>query len=290
MGLEVAINLLSKIGDEDLASDLLALRRRVQKSDYDYNHFRALSQLVIDSASDIDVWSAVFNLISAVARVTPPRSIALSFDDTPSTRSTSSLEGSEQTRKNLDPELFFEIKGCTHRNVDGFFGKFFEGQSWSRQSKKVCTRMKTQHKRGRWTGFPDPPEQDAVWKWLSRFQNRHLRRSRGIFYTTDSTSDLTGGEAKRQVDILLKDRIDKEDPKYERPLSVFIKTRSNGGEKHNWKDVRVVGELKRSERWLKGDFKAGLLQLTRYIRDIFIAQPTRRFIYGFLLCGTLMEL
>ena len=55
MGSEVAINFPSKIGDEDLASDLLALCRRVQKGDYDYNYFRVFSRLVIDSVFDIDV-------------------------------------------------------------------------------------------------------------------------------------------------------------------------------------------------------------------------------------------
>lgn len=56
--------------------------------------------------------------------------------------------------------------------------------------------------------------------------------------------------------------------------------------KHDWKDVRVIGELKRS----KWPFKKILLQLARYIRDVWTAQPTRRFIHGFFLHGTTMEL
>ena len=54
-GSETALYLSSRIKSQNLASDLLTLRRRVQKEDFDYSHFRALSRLVIDSASDIDI-------------------------------------------------------------------------------------------------------------------------------------------------------------------------------------------------------------------------------------------
>ena len=268
---DAASALPSRIGSHALASDLLEIRLRLQKGDFDHSHFRSLSQLVINNAPDVDIWNAVFDLINTLARVTPPTSLPPTFDGTPITRSSASLEGSEQTRKNTDDELFYEIKSCTYRNVGGFFDKYFDGRDQSRDGKRMYTSMKAQHKRGRWTGFPDPPEQSAVWEWLSRFQEKHLSRSRSTFYTTRSTSYLTGSDAKRQLDVLMKQRSDR-------------------GGKHDWKDVRVIGELKQSDRCLQGDFKASLLQLTRYARDVFAAQPTRRFVHGFLLCGSLMEL
>ena len=164
--------------------------------------------------------------------------------------------------------MFYEIKGCTYRGVDGFFEKYFEGRPWSRKNKAIYNTMKKQYKGGRWTGFPDLLDEDAVWDWLSRFQDRHLSDSRGIIYTTESTSDLTGGEARRQLDL-------------------FVKRRGIGTSgKHNWKDVRVIGELKRS----KWPLKKILLQLARLMRDVFTAQPIRRFIHGFFLHGTTMEL
>ena len=107
-----------------------------------------------------------------------------------------------------------------------------------------------------------------MWDWLSRFQDEHLSDSRGVLYTTESPSDLTGGEAQRQVDLFVKRR--------------GIETSG----KHDWKDVRVIGELKQS----KWTLKKILLQLARYIRDAFTAQPTRRFIHGFFLHDTTMEL
>ena len=206
LGTDAATNLPSKTGDEDLASDLLALRRRVQKGDYDYNHFRALSRLVIDSASDINIWSAVIDLVSSVARVTPPRSIAPSFDGIPITHSSASFQGKEQTRKLLEDALFWEIRTCTYRGVEGFFEKYFKGKRWSKRSKRIYNTVKKCHVDGRWTDFPDPPTEDDVWSWLSRFQDEVLTKSRNVMYRAKWTSDLTGTEPSRQIDIFLKHR------------------------------------------------------------------------------------
>ena len=267
-GHEVAYNLRSKIGSENTASKLSRLFSRVQNGDFKYEHYHTLSQLVIKQAPDVDIWNAVLNLIITVSRTSPPTSIPLSYDSTPITVSSSSFQGSEQTRRIIESAMFYEIKRCTYRDVDGFFEKYFEGPRWSRRSKAIYNAVNKQYRGGRWTDFPDPPDQHAVWNWLSRFQDKYLSGSRGIFYTTESTSDLTGGEAERQLDVFIKRR--------------GIKNKG----KHNWKDVRVIGELKKSKQTLKSI----LLQLARLMRDAFTAQPTRRFIHGFFLHGTTMEL
>ena len=268
LGHEVALDLQSKTGSGDVASELSALFRRVRNGNFNYEHYRALSHLVVKQASDVDIWRAVFDLITTVSQTTPPTSIPPSFDGTPITVSSSSFQGSEQTRKIIESAMFYEIKGCTYRDVDGFFEKYFEGRPWSCKSKAIYNAMKKQYRSGRWIDFPDPPDEDAVWDWLSSFQDTHLSDSRGVLYTTESTSDLIGGEAQRQLDL-------------------FIKRRgSEASGKHDWKDVCVLGELKQS----KWHLKKILLQLARYIRDAFTAQPTRRFIHGFFLHGTIMEL
>ena len=85
---------------------------------------------------------------------------------------------------------------------------------------------------------------------------------------TESASDLTGGEAQRQLDLFIK----------RRGIEV--------SGKHNWKDVRVIGELKQS----KWTLNKSLLQLARYMCDLFTAQPIGCFIYGFFLHGTIIGL
>ena len=265
-GHEVAFNLRSKIENINIASELSDLFKRVQSGRYNYEHYRALSQLVIKQASDVDIWNAVFDLIITVSPTTPLKSIPASYDDTPVTISSAAFQGSEQTRRIIESAMFHETNRCTYRDVGGFFEKYFEGQRWSRRSKAIYNAVKKQYKGE--IGFPDPPAGDDVWGWLSRFQDDYLSESRGAYYTTKRTSELTGAEAKRQLDVFIK-----------RP-----DIKQNGA--HNWTDVRVIGEFKQSEKGFKGLF----LQLATYMRDTFAVQPTRRFIHGFFLHGTTMEL
>jgi hypothetical protein len=60
------------------------------------------------------------------------------------------------------------------------------------------------------------------------------------------------------------------------------------GSKPTYKDILVIGEHKKS--YDKSRFKEDFLQLTRYVRSVFTDQPTRRYIHGFLLCASMMEL
>ncbi|KAA6409210.1 MAG: hypothetical protein FRX48_06763 [Lasallia pustulata] len=268
---EVAFNLRSKTGNGPIASELFTLCRHVVNGDGDFSYedYRAISLLVIEQAPDVDIWNAVLNLINTVSRTTPPTSIPASFDGTPMTHTSASQQGGEQTVKLLEGRIFEEIKSCTYRNVGGFFSKYFEGKDWTEQTKEIYRTVQDRHAGGRWTDFPGPPVQNAVLEWLFRFQEEFLSDARGVYYTSESSKDLTGAEARRQLDI-------------------FIKRKSNvSGTAHNWKNVQVIGEHKTSN---SEDFKPLLLQLGRNIRDVFTAQPTRRFIHGFFLYGTTMEL
>ena len=269
MGHEVAFNLRSETGNGDLASELSTLFRRVRNGDFNYEPYRALFRLVIKKASDFDIWNAVFDLIRSISRITPPTSIPVSFDGTPITHSSASQQGGEQTHRLLEARVFEEIKDCTYRNVEGFFSKYFEGKAWTERSMEIYRAVQDRHVNGRWSDIPDPPEQNAVFEWWFDFQKEFLSDARGVYCTSKSTKDLTGAEARRQLDLLVKRN-----------------TKDMVGAIHDWKDVKVIGEHKQS----KDDLKATLLQLGRYMRDVFTAQPTRRYIHGFVLHGSTMEL
>jgi hypothetical protein len=268
MGHEVALILDSKIGNGDLASELSTLFRHVRNDDFDYERYRGLSRLVIMKASDVDVWNAVFDLTRFILWTTPPTSIPVSFHGTPVIYSSASMQGDEQTKRLLDISLFDEIKNCTYRNVEGFFTKYFEGKEWSKRSKEIYQAMKDRHVDGRWIEFPDPPEESVVWDWLSRIQDEYLTDACGIYYTTLTTTELVGAESRRQLDFFIKRRADVVDTS------------------HDWKDVRVIGEHRVSQKEWRNKF----LQIGRYVRDIFSVQPTRRFVHAFTLLGTIMEL
>ena len=53
--------------------------------------------------------------------------------------------------------------------------------------------------------------------------------------------------------------------------------------KHSWRDILVIGEFKAS---LKCDIrKDTILQLSSYVLEAFRAQPGRRFVHAFTVCG-----
>ncbi|KAL9098173.1 MAG: hypothetical protein Q9163_006116 [Psora crenata] len=266
MSHEVALHLRSKIGGY-IDSDLVELRRRVRNGNFNYEHYRALSRLVVKQASDVDVWNDVFDLITTVSRTTPPTSIPVSFDGTPITSSSASQQGGEQTQKLVEARIFEEIRECTYQDVDGFFSKHFEGKPWTEHTKRIYQAVQERHVDGRWTDFPQTPVQNDVCQWWFDFQAEFLPRERGVYYTS-TTKDLTGCEAKRQIDMFVKPHNEK--------LSKVV---------HDWKDVEVIGELKESNK----DKKATLLQIGRYVRDMFSVQPTRRFVHAFTLCGNEMR-
>ena len=117
----------SRIGSHALASDLLEICLRLQTRDFDQSFPFAL-------ATCIQQWGQRRHVERRLRshRHIHSRDVA---DQSPThlrwrtiTRSSASLEGSEQTRKNTNDELLHEIKSCIYRNVDGFFDKCFNGR------------------------------------------------------------------------------------------------------------------------------------------------------------------
>ena len=127
---EAALDLRSTVETDNVATEL-ANFSFIQRGRYNYEHYCVLSPLVVKQAPGVDIWNAVFDLIATVSRTTPPTSIPVSFNGTPITKSSSSIQGSEQTRKIIESAMFHEIKRCTYRDVDGFFEKYFERRRWS---------------------------------------------------------------------------------------------------------------------------------------------------------------
>ncbi|EGE79109.1 serine/threonine-protein kinase Sgk2 [Blastomyces dermatitidis ATCC 18188] len=280
-GEDAAYSLRSRMSNGDVVSDLAHLVEHLRKAqgNFKYDNYRPLVHLVIQrpltesqhvTTWNFDVWKAVFNLIDNIPRSTPPASVPPSFDGTPVRSTSSSQKGSEQTRELVNPRIFGEICGCTFRDVEGFFDKYFKGKDWSDKADAICQRVLASDSDGDWAQFPDPPTQDNVLAWWFRLQKDLLLESHSTYYTTASKADLISSKAKRQIDLLLRARSTT-------PLQ----------NKHNWRDILVVGELKKPEEKLRT--KATLLQIGCYVREVFAAQPTRQFVHAFTVCGTKME-
>ncbi|KAI1906870.1 hypothetical protein LOZ65_006819 [Ophidiomyces ophidiicola] len=57
-GEDAAFNLRSRSADHNVASDLADLFKRLQRAPFYYEHYRPLTQLVVNKAADTDIWTA----------------------------------------------------------------------------------------------------------------------------------------------------------------------------------------------------------------------------------------
>ena len=80
MSHKVAYNLRSKIENDNVITELSKLFEFIQRDDYNYEHYRALSRFVVQKVSDVDIWDAVLELITTVFQTTPPKSIPVSSE------------------------------------------------------------------------------------------------------------------------------------------------------------------------------------------------------------------
>ncbi|RCI16304.1 hypothetical protein L249_2827 [Ophiocordyceps polyrhachis-furcata BCC 54312] len=269
MGTEAGLSLRSATSSRHVSSELALIYARVRNGDFDYSYYRPLVRLILQKASDFEIWNAVLHLIATLTKETPPASVAATFDSTPIIHSSASLQGSEQTRELVERKIFKEIRLCTYRDVEGFFEKYFEGKDWTRRALDTYEAAKNRHVDGAWAGLPDPPVQAEVLDWWFRFQDDFLSEEQRRYYSTTSPKDLIGAQAQRQLDLFVK-----------------RSNRQQQGGAHDWRDVEVIGELKASI----GNKKATLLQIGRYVRDVFSCQPTRRYVHAFTICGREMEI
>ena len=248
----------SRTGRKSLFADLLWFASRVASSEIGLESVILLLQEIWEHTTDQKIWDA------AIALVTPktPPIIANNLPfDTPF-KSNSSLRASEQIRAIIDERIQQEINGCVYKYTESFYEKYFEGKKWSAKAERIAD--------GRWTEYPRSPTQDAVLEWLGKFQQKFFRGERGKYYTSKD-HPLGGVDCIRKPDLFLAlPRSGKDNTEY------------------GWPDVRVIGELKQSEQSER--FMVTLVKFSGHAREVFASQPTRRFLHGFWIRGSRVQL
>ncbi|KAK2590651.1 hypothetical protein QQS21_011664 [Conoideocrella luteorostrata] len=265
---KAAYNLSLSDGMGNVADKLFVIQKQVRGASLSFSHFRHLIDAVVDKSLDTDIWTAVINLIEAVSPSTPPPGSIIKTGFGTPVKSSSSRLGNSETRDIIERELFYEIKDCTHRDVPGFFEKYFDVTKWTKKQQKMLKSILTNHDGTKWKTFPADPWEGYVWEWLTTLEKMALAGASYVLHSNKTATEFKS--RKGQMDIF------------------FQKARKPRGRRFEYKHILVVGEHKRSHN--TGEFKACLLQLTRHVRSMFDDQPMRWFIHAFTIKATTMEL
>ena len=252
--LSLSNQLHSETSSNRLAHDLSGLYSAVTSEGFDFKLAIPLLDAILKKASDVVIWKAVFALVES--RATPATRI-LANVDTPYT--SSSHQGSNQTHDEVDPRILQDVNGSIFMGAEGFYQKYFEGKSWSPKVEEIVRGVKPKIKNGHWTEYPKPPNETNFLEWFEKFQKKHFKETRGTF------------ETSRKPDLFLRSsQATKQDGQYQ------------------WTDVQVLGELKSSEN--RKEYKKEIVRFCGYFREAFKSQPTRRFMHGFFIRGSMVEL
>ncbi|EER42289.1 conserved hypothetical protein [Histoplasma capsulatum H143] len=292
-----AYSLPSRISDGDVASDLAHLFERLRKTkgNFRYDDYQPLVHLVIQRPPaesqnvetwNLDVWNAVFCLIGAVSRSTPPPPPhpTSSIQQTPWLRNTSSFANSTEYRKHVDivlKEELGEIHVDIPRFFDAYFGDIPQLTAVSQAVLEECEKGNSPLYREDegWKGWPELAAEKDVLRWLANIiaELVRLAEAQEPSWKIDRrplaqpSQPLQGSVAERKLDVGLVDDLT-----------------ATEDSKCHWSQILVPGELKNDPKY---DRKSGAwLDLGRYAREVLAAQDTRRFVLGFTLCGPFLRL
>ena len=267
--LPAAYALQSRNNDGRLFADIFSFIPKIISDEVPVQSTIQLLTQVIKHAPDTVIWNAVFALVAKPA--TPPTNSLRKIEpDTPLRSTASSKQGSEQDHADMDDRLLREIDLCLYENVKGFYEKYFEGKSWSSSVERFAQKVNPQILNGRWAGYPQPPTHTAFFKWFWELGTTFPSERRSKYYNTSSNKRLDVSGCSRLLDVFLAPR----------DLSM-----RQG--RYSWRDVRVIGKFKESA---SNENQLEIAEFCGYARDVFISQPTRLFLHGFFIRGSIMEL
>ncbi|CCU78912.1 serine/threonine-protein kinase Sgk2 [Blumeria hordei DH14] len=271
-----------------LSTNILNLQIKITTGEVSIFDFTQLIYL-INFESDRQIWSHIILIADVLTRVAPPILPDLQIPMTPEKRSTTTLlrNAAEQaeydsTRDALEEALRAELTHDTYKSVDKFWEVNFENKCWYGLTTKIWERYRDGGQCGDGNAFSDNMSEKKMKDWFTSFYKLYLepyrvqptnpselptaRNSnelfvRGKFSFTSCTAQLQGSRCNRQVD-------------------VFVESSDNPERwDHHWRDVRVVGEFTKVADKKNVKFH----QLMLYVRELFHAQPLRRFVHGFCL-------
>ncbi|KAJ3551186.1 hypothetical protein NPX13_g11429 [Xylaria arbuscula] len=273
-----ASRLLSSLtGHSNLSGDILRLISAIASNTVHPDRIKPLLHAVLSHRPDVEIWKQVYH---AVTESTPPRKSISSILQTPWRLTTSSVVNSSEKRDQMDKLLSDEL-GVMYVDVPDFYEAFWGGipqlETASEEIFQKCTQGPQPLFQQGWTGWPGDAKQESVLVWLANIVERFLQWAQEYRPTitrrplAQPDTPLEGSVAKRKLDVGLVD-----DP-----------TADKAG-KYHWSHILVPGELKSNPN--DDTASKAHLDIARYVKEVFTAQPTRRFVLAFTLCGDWMRL
>jgi Fungal protein kinase len=184
--------------------------------------------------------------------------------DEPPQSATSSHRTQHEARSGNDDDILDNINGRINRSVGGFYQKYFENEPWSHAAEQIAVAVKPRRFNALWDNFPNGPSQDAFLNWFRDLQ-------------TNCFQDL------RQFQISIRQTPNTDQP----DLYLGTSPATEDDITFSWSNVQVIGDFCHS---ISGDYRHGLLRLYRHAGEVFMSQPTRRFLHGFYISGFMVEL
>lgn len=267
-------------GRRNLLDDLSSLNYVISSDAFDIDNFIPLLKAIWNKETDEIVWDRVYTVL---IEATPPPKPAPIPDQTPHSHTTGSFVNSSEQRKYTDAVLRQEL-GSIYIGVPGFFDAFFHNVDGLEETAGIILQ-RCKHgddalyndKTG-WRDWPKNAQEKDVLKWFIRMFSQVQKLASDCMpdmkprtVLAQPSQPLQGSVAKRKLDVAIA----KDDGGTDRTLS-------------HWSHVLVPGELKSSPEL--DTVSNTWRDLGRYVREVFSAQDTRRFVLGFTLCGPIMRI
>ncbi|KAB2568650.1 hypothetical protein DBV05_g12671 [Lasiodiplodia theobromae] len=298
--------LRSRIRLTPLRSDLALLYAGLSSNETNFTYTAQLLRDVVAEKDDPTIWATVYDLIRQTQPApasatlptvptrpgpeTPPKSttftpIASQVKQTPIVSKTGGYIATTETRTEIDPILKFEVEQnliVDHPGVfDAFFGRVAQLSDVAAAVFDACKAVPAPMYIDSvgWTDWPQDCNQADVLgflrhhidKFMSLASDHGFRPAQRRRCVTAPDQPLEGSTAKRKLDV----GIARGEPEHEEVPC-------------HWSHILVPGELK--SNWREDNHNDTRLDISRYAREVFHAQDTRRFVLGFTLCGSLMRL
>ncbi|CAD6500917.1 BgTH12-06621 [Blumeria graminis f. sp. triticale] len=278
--------------EKNMSGRLLSILNRLESKAINTSYFLPLVTSILFNSADIEIWGHLTDLVDNLEPTTPLQHDASSshHPDAQHIYTTAQLKGADETMDILKDALKKELTGTVFEDFTGFYEIFFEKPLWASKCQKISESYASRKDQESFK-FPDDRTEANVWQWIKTVQTKFIEQYRdppadasdqsnaskkskafplrGQKFRTTNGSQIKGGPCFRQVDF-------------------FIKSRSlRRGTPHSWRDIQVLGEITKlpTSAWMDK-----FLQLAVYMREVFTAQPLRKFVHGFLLLDTKLQL